>query len=530
MKKIFLPLFSALIFFAACKNKKSKVVISNIDKSITAANAYNSFFLDSTKLESFITAENLQPDIADKVRSFYYSRNFEFAWLTETGLTEQARGFWNLHSYYSNYNKTDSALTDNKVLNKIMSRLNETEEASLSSTDSSTYKTELTLTEHFIIYLEKNFEAGVLKYNSLESFVPKKKQTTQEWAKTIIATKEDDFEKENHDYKAVKDRLKQYYDIATKGGWPVIPYVGKAIKKGETVAQVSAIKKRLQLTGELTGNDTTALFDNAFEQGVKNFQTSYGFTPDGKLGDSLIKLMNIPVAQKMQQLIINLNRMRWLPTDKEGRLIVANIPEYKLHVYENDKEAFNMKVVVGKEGHNTVIFSGKLSEIVFSPYWNIPTSIAKKEIEPAIKNNSNYLEKHNMEKVGEDYRQKPGGNNSLGKVKFLFPNAFNIYFHDTPAKSLFDEDVRAYSHGCIRISEPQKMAEYLLLNQTGWDSKKIIEAMNAGQEKSVAVSKPVPVIITYYTAWIGDNNQLNFRDDIYNYDREMAKRMFTDAL
>lgn len=530
MKKIILPLIIALVALAACKNKKSKVAISTIDRSITAANAYNSFFLDSSKLEAFLGAENLQPEIADKVRSFYYSRNFEFAWLTETGLTEQARGFWNLHSYYSNYNKADSALTDNKVLNKIMSRLNETEEASLNATDSSTYKTELTLTEHFIIYLEKNFEACVLKYNSLENFVPKKKQATQEWAKAIIATKEDDFEKENHAYKAVKDRLKQYNDIAVKGGWPTISYIGKTIKKGETIAQVSAIKKRLQLTGELTGKDTTALFDDAFEQGVKNFQTSYGFTADGKLGDSLIKLMNIPVTQKMQQLIINLNRMRWLPTDKEGRLIVANIPEYKLHIYENDKEVLNMKIVVGKEGHNTVIFSGKLSEIVFSPYWNIPTSIAKKEIEPAVKNNPNYLAKHNMELVDGSYRQKPGGSNSLGKVKFLFPNAFNIYFHDTPAKSLFENDVRAYSHGCIRISEPQKMAEYLLLNQAGWDSKKIVEAMNAGTEKSVAVAKPVSVIITYYTAWIGENNQLNFRDDIYNHDADMAKRMFTDAL
>jgi len=126
-------------------------------------------------------------------------------------------------------------------------------------------------------------------------------------------------------------------------------------------------------------------------------------------------------------------------------------------------------------------------------------------------------------------RQKPGGSNSLGKVKFLFPNAFDIYFHDTPAKSLFDNDSRAYSHGCIRVSEPQKLAEYLLLNQKGWDSKKIAEAMNAGKEKSVAVSKPVTVIITYYTAWIGENGQLNFRNDIYDHDAAMAKQLFTDA-
>ena len=533
MKKIFTLTILALAFLSACKNKQEKKV-SPIDRSITLANAYNSFFLDSTVLESFIATEKIQADVADKMRNFYYTRNFEFAWLCETGLTEQARGFWNLHSYYTNYNKTDSALNQDKDLNKIMGNLNETEETSLKAKDPYSLNTELTLTQHFIIYLEKNFEAGVLKYNSLESFVPKKKQATQQWAKTILETKEPDFEKENHAYKAVKDQLQKYYAIAIKGGWPSVPFIGKSLKKGETMAQVAAIKKRLQLTGELTGNDTSALFDDAFEQGIKNFQASYGYTADGKLNDSLIKLMNIPVTQKMQQLIINLNRMRWLPTDKEGRLIVTNIPEYKLHVYENDKEIMNMKVVVGKEGNSTVVFSGKLSEIVFSPYWNVPMSIAKKEMMPAMKNNPNYLKNHNMEQTGTSngvpiIRQKPGGSNSLGKVKFLFPNAFDIYFHDTPAKSLFDNDSRAYSHGCIRVSEPQKLAEYLLLNQKGWDSKKIAEAMNAGKEKSVAVSKPVTVIITYYTAWIGENGQLNFRNDIYDHDAAMAKQLFTDA-
>ena len=536
MKKIILPIIIAIVALAACKGKvkKEKIVISSIDKSISPANAYNSFFLDSMALEKFLAADKPEAGVADKVRNFYYSRNFEFAWLTETGLTEQARGFWNLHSYYTNYNKQDTALNNDKALNKIMGRLNETEEASLKATDSSTIYAELTLTEQFIVYLEKNFESGVLKYNSLESFVPKKKLATMEVAKNILQTKEDDFEKENQAYKLVKSKLKQYYDLALKGGWPQIAFVGKPLKKGVSVPQIASIKKRLQLTGELSGNDTTALFDDAFEQGVKNFQTSYGYTPDGKLGDSLIKLMNVPITQKLQQIIINLNRMRWLPVEKEGRLIVANIPEYKLHVYENDKEAFNMRIVVGKEGHNTVIFSGKLSEIVFSPYWNLPSGIVEKEIMPSIQKNSNYLAKHNMEQTGESngipvIRQKPGGNNSLGKVKFLFPNAFNIYFHDTPAKSLFEKDVRAYSHGCIRLSEPQKLAEYILQNQDGWNSQKIVEAMNAGQENSVAVKKPIPVIITYYTAWIGDNSQLNFRSDIYDHDALMAKRMFTDA-
>lgn len=528
MKKILVPFLLALLAIQSCKTKKERK-ISPVDKTITAANAYNPFFLDSSAVEAFLQKEQLEESIADKVRNFYYSRNFQFAWLTENGLTEQARGFWNLHSYYTNYNKADSSLND-KDLNKAMGRLNETVEAKLVESDKKTVETELKLTEHFILYLEKNFEAGVLRYKSLESFVPKKKLPTMEWAKYILDINEGDFEKENQPYKLLKEKLKQQYDLAQKGGWQPIAYIGRPIKKGMTAQPIASIKQRLHFTGEMAGGNNDSIYDDALEQGIKHFQTSYGYTADGKLTDSLIKLMNIPLTHRIQQLIINLNRMRWMPTETDGRLIVANIPEYKLHVYENDREAFNMNVVVGKEGHNTVVFSGKLSEIVFSPYWNIPNSIVKNEILPAIEKNPNYLASHNMEEVGGEYRQKPGGNNSLGKVKFLFPNAFNIYFHDTPAKDLFNKDTRAYSHGCIRLAEPQKLAEYLLNGQDDWNTQKIVDAMNAGKEKSVAVKKPVPVIITYYTAWVDANGLLNFRVDIYDHDAEQAQRLFTDAI
>ena len=199
--------------------------------------------------------------------------------------------------------------------------------------------------------------------------------------------------------------------------------------------------------------------------------------------------------------------------------------------YDGNTKVFDMVVVVGKEGHNTTIFSDKLTTIVFSPYWNLPESIVKKEILPSIAKNANYLETHNMEITGGSetlpvIRQKPGGDNSLGKVKFLFPNSFNIYFHDTPAKSLFNKDVRAYSHGCIRLSDPEKLADYLLKDNSKWTPEKIKEAMNSGEEQFVAVKDPVPVFITYYTAWVDDKGLLNFRTDIYGHDKEIAEKMF----
>ena len=226
-----------------------------------------------------------------------------------------------------------------------------------------------------------------------------------------------------------------------------------------------------------------------------------------------------------------MNRMRWLPSEPENKLIVVNIPAFLLHVYDKKEQVFSMPVVVGKEGHNTTLFSDKLSTIVFSPYWNVPQSIVKNEIVPGIAKNKNYLADHQMETTGTEdglpvVRQLPGPKNSLGKVKFLFPNIFNIYFHDTPAKSFFDKDVRAYSHGCVRLSDPLKLATYLLKGNDSWTSQNIEKAMDSGKEQYVALKDPVPVFITYYTAWVDENGQLNFRDDIYGHDLIVRKKMF----
>ena len=285
------------------------------------------------------------------------------------------------------------------------------------------------------------------------------------------------------------------------------------------------------ITGDLSGNDTSQVFNDTLVTAVKNFQARHGFSETGSISDSLIKEMNVPVTKRLEQLLMNMDRMRWLANNPSGNLIVVNIPEFVLHVYEGKQKAFDIDVVVGKEGHNTMMFNGDLNQVVFSPYWNVPPSIVAKEILPAIEKNPNYLAKENMEITGNDdglpvVRQKPGASNALGKVKFLFPNSFNIYFHDTPAKSLFEKDKRAYSHGCIRLKEPEKFANYVLRNQPEWTPEKISEAMNSGDEKYVKVKDPIPVVITYYTAWVDDNGRLNFREDIYGHDERLAEKMF----
>ena len=542
MKKLIfiLPVLSLLLSCTeqgttAQENKsKEEKNVSAVDSSITKANSYSDLFLDTAALRSFITQNKVPDSIARRLRSFYNTRNYQFAWFSSDGLTEQARGFWNLHDYVTTYDN-DSSLKDKK-LQKRMDRLIAEDELSVSASKDF-INTELTLTEHFITYMLNNYEKGYVKRKEMERFVPRKREDAIALADSLVNKKHKDdkyFEDVNESYKLLKDHLTKYLTIAKNGGWPQVPSVKKPIKKGATSPEIAIIKKRLTITGDLTGNDTSQVFNDTLVMAVKNFQSRHGFSESGVISDTLIKEMNIPVEKRIQQLLMNMDRMRWLANNPTGRLIVINIPEFVLHVYDGKQKVFDIDVVVGKEGHSTMMFNGDLNQVVFSPYWNVPRSIVAKEILPAIEKNGNYLAKENMEVTGEEdglpvIRQRPGPGNALGKVKFLFPNSFNIYLHDTPAKSLFNKDKRAYSHGCIRVREPEKLANYVLQNQPEWTPEKISEAMNSGTEKYVKVKDPIPVVITYYTAWVDENGRLNFREDIYDHDLKLANKMFRQS-
>lgn len=515
----------------AKKNKK----ISARNYSITPSNSYSDLFLDSATVENFIMEKKIPDSIAWRLRSFYNSRNFEFAWFSSDGLTEQARGFWNLHNNYTS--STDDTTLDNKSLQKRMDNL--VEDTIYPSTKNKSFiNTEIELTSHFIKHTLLAYEPEYVKRKEMERFVPAKKQDALYLADSLLKKKHKDdkyYEDVNPSYGLLKEKLAMYYDIQTKGGWPVIAGAKKNYKKGITAPEISLLKKILHLTGDMPQGDTSQNFTDTLETAVEKFQQRHGLETTGVIGETTLKEMNVPVAHRIQQILINMDRMRWLPVQPEGDLIIVNIPAFVLHVKEGNKNVFDMDVVVGKGGHDTRIFTGNLNQVVFSPYWNVPKSIVQKEILPAIEKNPNYLEKENMEVIGEkdglpEIRQKPGEKNALGKVKFLFPNSFNIYFHDTPSKSLFAKSKRAFSHGCIRLSDPVRMANYLLRNQPEWTPSKIENAMNSDKEKFVKIKKPVPVLITYYTAWVDENGELNFREDIYEHDRQLIKKMFTDSL
>jgi L,D-transpeptidase YcbB len=535
MTRIFILVSITLTaLIAGCKNPaktpaSTEQKIYARDLSINKANAYNDIFLDSSDVETFIKAEKLNDSLATALREFYNARNFEYAWFAKTGLIEQSFSF---HSLFCTENDCD---VFNKSLERRLDKLRIEDDSTIEAKDPSTIKTELQITQRFIQYALEEYKHMDINPTKLGTYIPARKMTVLAMADSLLADNNDNrnYAAVNESFRVLKVSLLKYNTIAKSGGWPTIIADSKKYSVGSSAPSVALIKKRLQIIGDLSGNDTTYLFTPELGDAVKTYQLNHGYKPTGEVTAALLKDMNIPATARVQQLLINMQRMRWMPTRPEGKLIIVNIPEFEVYVDSGKNILFQMDVVVGAEGHNTTMFSGNLNQIIFSPYWNIPPSIVLKEVMPGIKRDKNYLAKRDMEITGTEgglpvVRQLPGEKNALGKVKFLFPNSFNIYLHDTPQKNLFSRSVRDLSHGCIRLSDPVKLANYLLQNSKTWTSEKIDSAMNCGKEQCVTLKNTVPVIITYYTAWVDQHGILHFADDIYGHDNKMAVKMFSD--
>lgn len=317
-----------------------------------------------------------------------------------------------------------------------------------------------------------------------------------------------------------------YEKSLRRGAWEELKLPSRgALKLNDTADVLVKIKDRLELLGDLRNGRSTNVFTDRLEASVRQFQYRHGLLDDGIIGPEFIKALNIPLDKRIEQMKINMQRIKIESSDFQGKKIIANIPEYKLYVFEDKDVVLSMDIVVGKATNQTVVFTDTMESVVFSPYWNIPESIVKAEILPAMNRNASYLSRNNMEVTGKvngypQIRQKPGPDNSLGLVKFMFPNKYNIYFHDTPSKSLFEKHKRAFSHGCIRLSEPLELAKYLLKDRPEWDEYAIMKAMSSGSEKWVKINEKIPVSIIYNTAWVDQEGLVHFRDDIYGLDKE----------
>jgi L,D-transpeptidase YcbB len=353
------------------------------------------------------------------------------------------------------------------------------------------------------------------------------------------------------EYQKLRDALKKYREAAKGTEWPLLSGF-KKLRVGDTSENTHILREILSITGDFNPGQANffkpEVFDRNLELAVKNFQTRNGIDPEGIVAGKTLTALNISIQDRIKQILVNMERWRLVP-DFPPRYLLVNVPAFRLFVYDDDKEVMNMKTIVGKDYRATPVFNDNLSNIVFSPYWNIPNSITKSEILPAWYKNSMYLEEHNMEAVdGFDtgahvvpywrinwhdiekpdfhfrIRQRPLGDNPLGSIKFLFPNNYNVYLHGTSSPGLFNKVVRMYSHGCIRIEDPVKLAEFLLRDQPEWDVMRIEDYMNRGHETWIKVTK-IPVYILYFTAWVDEDGKMQFRNDIYNIDKALANAM-----
>lgn len=358
-------------------------------------------------------------------------------------------------------------------------------------------------------------------------------------------------EPDSDDYRKTEEALAHYLNLAKQEeltGADPLPTVAKAVSVGETYPAAGALLTRLQLEGDAAEDDalntpTSTVLNSTLSAAVKNYQHRHGITEDGKLTSQTIKSLNVPMTVRVAQLQDALERWRWLPEPYLHARLMVNLPEFVLRGYDSDhKLDFTMRVVVGQVmgQHETPVFTHMMKYLVFRPYWNVPVDIARKELVPHMANHG-YLASKNFEVTNNkgvlqtDYtvkqvsqgavmvREKPGPKNSLGLVKFMFPNQYDIYLHSTPAVSLFERTRRDFSHGCIRVQKPVDLAVWVLQNQGGeWDTEKVEAAMNSGPDnKTVSLKNPLPIVIFYLTATVGEDGQVNFFDDIYGYDAEM---------
>jgi L,D-transpeptidase YcbB len=348
-------------------------------------------------------------------------------------------------------------------------------------------------------------------------------------------------------YKRTIAALHTYLELAKQSDNSKLPVPKKTIAPGDTYAGIPQLAQKLRIVGDLPADavvpaDAT-VYQGALVEAIKSFQRRHGREPDGRIGAQALADLNVPLSVRVRQMQLVLERWRWLPLSYNASPIVANIPEFRLRAYdENFKVAVTMNVVVGKAyNHDTPIFVDRMEYLVFRPYWSVPYSIARAEFFSRIARDPEYLAKKGFEVVDSRQqvvasgtvssdvleqlragrlfiRQKPGPKNSLGLVKFIFPNNFNIYMHDTPEQEFFSRSRRDFSHGCIRLERPADLAAFVLRNNPGWDMDRVRAAMKGDSTQQVNLSRAIPVLILYGTVIVPEDGLVHFYDDIYGHD------------
>ena len=320
---------------------------------------------------------------------------------------------------------------------------------------------------------------------------------------------------------------------------------GPLLRRKHRGSRVSLLRYRLLVSGDLEekNNPVSDLFDAHLEKAVKRFQKRHGLRIDGLVGPNTLKALNVTVLERINQIMANMERLRWIPNDIGMRHVLVNIADFKLDIIDKKDKVLSMRAVVGRKSRGTPVFKSRITHIELNPYWNIPPKIASEDILPKILKDDDYLTKEKIRvyagwgknapeidpkhvpwsSIRPEYfpyklRQDPGSKNAMGRMKFFFPNKFDVYLHDTPARGLFNEIKRDFSSGCIRIEKPIELASYLLNGNHEWTRDKILELIDEGSHRIIWIPNPIDIYMLYLTAWTDEEGILNFRDDIYGRD------------
>lgn len=484
-----------------------------VEQVFATEQPYSPRALDEADLAEFFAAHPALAADSGVLTAFYERRNRQYAWLAADALTANAEAFIAL-----------AGLGAGPIDTLDFSCARCVRDA------------ELWLTAEFFRYAQRDYGGHFARDpRELEWFIPRAKRDYALFLDSLAAG--------TMDLSALEPMHPMYAQLRaavapmralTAQAWDTLalPRGLRRLSPGDTSTLVPRLRERLALLGDWAGSaDSGSIYDSTLVVAVRRFQSRHGLTDDGIVGAGVLRALNVTPAQRLRTLLVNMERLRWVPDHPPDTAIIVNIPEFRLRVLEGGAEALAMPIVVGAMATKTVVFADSVTSIAFSPTWTIPASITQKEILPAMRRDPDYLARNQMDIIGGSearpvIRQRPGPQNALGLVKFSFPNPYGIFMHDTPARGLFALEQRAFSHGCIRLAQPQALAEYLLRDDSTWTVERMQAAMRSGRETVVRLRRPVPVILAYFTAWVGRDGRLNFRDDIYGHDARLAAELF----
>ena len=531
MKKITCSLAGivALLVFCSFKSIKDSHNLNTDFTSISTKKVSfavdTTFSIDKTYFDVFFKKYSDYKKYQSSAQTLYKNRNYHSIWYDNRGVGELAQL---LHDKIKTLSENKNIITDIPYKSDIDDIFTDTATKKPSKKDS-----EILITCMYIYFVDKVYNGlDEKKVKELGWNLPKKDVSYEKTLDTLLVSP-NLLNKNNtvffSQYYKLENALKKYQEIEKNYEWKKIDTsaVYMEFKPDDSSSTIAQIRNRLFIYGDLREDSKKQLYDADLMAGVLNFKKRHGIKQNYIIAPEHIKLMNIPIHKQIQTILVNMERCRWIPPNLENdkKYIMINIPSFRLIYVKDGKYALESRVFVGSQMNETVIFSGKIDRIVFSPYWNIPSSIVENVLKFKVSQDPNYLTEQNIEVNNGRYRQKPGPENSLGLVKFMFPNPNDIYMHDTPQKNLFDFDSRTFSHGCINLEKAKELAILLLEDYPSWSPEKIDQAMNGGKETPCVLKNKIPIYIGYYTCWVHDDGQINFFKDTYDRDERLLETM-----